>query len=320
MSISLPKIAVVGAGAVGCYFGGLFAKAGFPVTLIAREHQVALLNDEGLKMVWENHDETVPVFASTQYSALADAAYVLIAVKSQATLSTAEQIAPHLKSNAVLLSLQNGLDNASLLKTHISQTCFSAMVYAAIAMSAPNEVTHFGAGHLVIGNTIPGQNKDRLNFLSEMLRLAKIPNKVSETMLEVMWEKLIINCVFNALSAIAQINYSHLMLSPGILELADQIKLECLLIAKLEGVILDEQHISDAIVQIPIHMSQQHSSTAQDLAKGKATEIDYLNGAIVEKGKQHGIPTPINQMLYTLIKMREFTQGNFNPSSPVRFD
>ena len=83
---------------------------------------------------------------------------------------------------------------------------------------------------------------------------------------------------------------------------------------------MDEQHISDAIAQIPIHMSQQHSSTAQDLAKGKATEIDYLNGAIIEKGKQHGIPTPINQMLYTLIKMREFTQGNFNPSSPVKFD
>ena len=275
MSISLPKIAVVGAGAVGCYFGGLFAKAGFPVTLIAREHQIASFNDDGLKMVWEDRHETVPVIATTQYSALADAAYVLIAVKSQSTLPTAELIAPHLKSNAVLLSLQNGIDNASLLKTHISQTCFSAMVYAAIAMSAPNEVTHFGAGHLVIGNTIPGQNKDRLNFLSEMLRLAKIPNKVSETMLEVMWEKLIINCVFNALSAIAQ---------------------------------------------IPIHMSQQHSSTAQDLAKGKATEIDYLNGAIVEKGKQHGIPTPINQMLYTLIKMREFTQGNFNPSSPVKFD
>ena len=320
MSISLPKIAVVGAGAVGCYFGGLFAKAGFPVTLIAREHQVALLNDEGLKMVWEDHDETVPVFASTQYSALADVAYVLIAVKSQATLSTAEQIAPHLKSNVVLLSLQNGLDNASLLKTHISQTCFSAMVYAAIAMSAPNEVTHFGAGNLIIGNTIPGQDKDRLNFLSEMLRLAKIPTKVSETMLEVMWEKFIINCVFNALSAIAHIKYAQLMQSPGIPDLADQIRSECFLIAKHEGVILDEQHITDAIAQIPIHMPQQYSSTAQDIAKGKATEIDYLNGSIVEKGKQHGIPTPINQMLYTLIKMREFTQGNFNPSSPVRFD
>jgi len=318
MSTSLPTIAIVGAGAVGCYFGGLFSKAGFPVTLIVRDNQIESLTNQGVGIQWGERIEYFPVSASSNYEILSNASYVLIAVKTQATLHTASQIAPHLKSNAIVLSLQNGLDNATLLKKHIQQPCYSALIYAAIAMADLNLVKHLGGGNLITGNTIPEQSEQRLEFLSQLLQLANIPTKVSKTITIEMWHKLIINCVLNGLSAIAQINYSELMKSPGIPEVIDLILQECCQIALLEGVHLDQQHIKDVVSKVPNNWPLQLSSTAQDLSKSKATEIDYLNGAIVAKAKKHGTVVPINEMIYSVIKMREYQQGTFNPSSPVQ--
>jgi 2-dehydropantoate 2-reductase len=318
MSPTLPTIAIVGAGAVGCYYGGLFSKAGFPVTLIARDNQIESLTNQGVGIQWGEHIEYFPVSASSNYEVLANASYVLIAVKTQATLQTASQIAPYLKSNAIVLSLQNGMDNAALLKQHIQHPCYSALIYAAIAMTDLNLVKHLGGGNLIIGNTIPEQSDQCLEFLSQLLQLAQIPTKVSKTILIEIWHKFIINCVLNGLSAIAQINYSELLKSPGMPEVIDLIQQECCQIALLEGVHLDREHIKDLVNKVPDNWPLQLSSTAQDLSKSKATEIDYLNGAIVAKAKKHGVVVPINEMIYSLIKMREYQQGTFNPSSPVQ--
>ncbi len=318
MSLNLPHIAIVGAGAVGCYFGGLFAKAGFPVTLIAREQQIKPLNNRGLGIQWGERSEYFPVVASSNYAALEDASYVLIAVKAQATLQTASLIAPHLKSNALVLSLQNGLDNAALLKKYIQQPCYSALIYAAVAMTDLNRVKHLGGGNLIIGNTIPEQSEQGLELLSQLLLFAEIPTQLSKTIIVDMWHKLIINCVLNGLSAIAHINYSELLKSPGILEVMDLIQQECCQIALLEGIHLNKEHIKDLVSHVPHHWPLQLSSTAQDLIKAKATEIDYLNGAIVFKAKRHGAVAPINEMIYSIIKMREFHLGAINSSSPVQ--
>jgi 2-dehydropantoate 2-reductase len=97
------------------------------------------------------------------------------------------------------------------------------------------------------------------------------------------------------------------------------VKLECLSIAQHEGINLKPDVIDQSITDVAINWPNQISSTAQDLAKHKATEIDFLNGKIVEKAKKYNINAPINEMLYSIVKMREYRQGNFNPSSPVEF-
>jgi len=319
MTIQLPNIAIVGAGAVGCFFGGLLAKSGFDVSFIAREHQITPLNQQGLTITWSDKEETIPVKATSQLEVLSDMPYVFVAVKTQSTLKTSEEIAPFLKSNAVVISLQNGIDNVDLLKKYIKQDCYTAMVYAAIAMTSPSTVKHFGGGSLVIGNTIAEQSLTKVQALSELLKLANIPTKVSNNMLEDLWSKFIINCVYNSLSAIAHINYASLMESPGIRSVVEKVKLECLSIAQHEGINLNPEVIDQSITDVAINWPNQISSTAQDLAKNKATEIDFLNGKIVEKAKKYNINAPINEMLYSIIKMREYRQGNFNPSSPVEF-
>jgi 2-dehydropantoate 2-reductase len=319
MSASLPKIVVIGAGAVGCYFGGLMAKGGFPVTFIARENQLEKFKNEGLEIVWADKRETVHVEATTDYETLKDCLFVFICVKTQSTRQTAEEIAPYLKSNAIIISLQNGIDNVGLLKQHISQNCYAGMVYAAMAMTDINQVSHFGGGNLVIGNILADQDASRLDFLSVMLKMAKIPTKISTTMLLELWNKFIVNCSYNGISAIGQISYEDLVVSPGIDQVMNAIKKECIAVGIAEGIDLNLEIVDAMIEGIPINLPTQKSSTAQDIAKSKPTEIDYLNGTIVSLGKKHDIPTPVNSMIYSLIKMREITQGNFSPSSPLDF-
>ena len=319
MSASLQKIVVIGAGAVGCYFGGLMAKGGFPVTFIARENQLEKFKNEGLEIVWADKRETMHVEATTDYETLKDCLFVFICVKTQSTLQTAEEIAPYLKSNAIIISLQNGIDNVGLLKQHISQNCYAGMVYAAMAMTEINQVSHFGGGNLVIGNTVANQDASRLDFLTVMLKMAKIPAKISTTMLLELWNKFIVNCSYNGISAIGQISYEDLVVSPGIDQVMNAIKNECIAVGIAEGIDLNLERIDAMIEGIPVNLPTQKSSTAQDIAKRKPTEIDYLNGTIVALGKKHDIPTPVNSMIYSLIKMREITQGNFSPSSPLDF-
>lgn len=312
MAEQLPTIAVLGAGAVGCYFGGLLAKAGFSVTLIARQHQVGPLLHEGLTIEWQDRTETVVMNATADIAAIGDASYVFVAVKTLATLATAQEMAPHLAPQACVISLQNGLENAQSLKKHILQACYSCMVYAAVAMQSTHHVKHFGGGNLILGNTIPTQSVAPLSALLQLLQAAHIPTHISENIYPEMWHKFIINCIFNAASALAQVPYSVLMQSPGMQALAHAVMQECFLVARCEGVRIDAAYVQHMLTDIPLKWPLQQSSMAQDLAKFKATEIDDLNGTIVLKAKQHGVATPCNAMLHSLIKMRESSQGNFN--------
>jgi 2-dehydropantoate 2-reductase len=311
MQTKLPKIVVVGAGAVGCYFGGMLAANGFPVSFIARDSQLESLNKIGVEIVFTTGIQTYPVKASSDYETLRDASLVLVAVKTQSTLQTAQEIAPFLKSDAIVLSLQNGIDNIALLKNSIAQACYPAMVYAAIAMNGPNQVIHNGGGSLIIGNTLATQDEEHLGPIAEMFSFANIPTTVSQKMLEDMWSKFMVNLAYNGLSAIGMSNYATLAKSPGINEVIDAIVAEAIAVAKAENIYLDPEKITALIKNVPIHWPNQKSSTAQDLMKGKATEIDFLNGSIVAKGKLHNIATPTNALIYSLIKMREYTQGNF---------
>ena len=115
------RFAVVGAGAVGCYFGGMLARAGQPVTLIGRPLHVDAVRKSGLRLETQTFDESVALEASTEPSAVAGADVVLFCVKSTDSKSTAQQIAPFLKPDSVLLSLQNGVENAEIIRSVLPQ-------------------------------------------------------------------------------------------------------------------------------------------------------------------------------------------------------
>jgi 2-dehydropantoate 2-reductase len=120
-----------------------------------------------------------------------------------------------------------------------------------------------------------------------------------------MWLKFLVNCAFNAISGIGQISYGEMVKVPEIAKLIDEITKEFLTIASYEGVNISYLEAKEANALIASTMVTQVSSTAQDLAKMKSTEIDFLNGYIVELGKHYGVPTPFNESVYALVRMLE---------------
>lgn len=289
-------IAVMGAGSVGCYFGGMLARAGYPVTLIGRASHVDAIHQRGLLLETLSFTEHVKVQASTDVADIVPAKLVFFCVKSTDTESAARQMLPYLSPDAIVLSLQNGVENTEVLQRVLPQRVIPAVVYVATEMAGPGHLKHHGRGELAIGDSPVSEQ------LAALCGDAGVPVQVSSNIMGVLWGKLIVNCAYNALSAIAQQPYGKLVEVEGVRELMQAVVTECLAVAEAAGVRVpgDSQ---DTVRQVATNMATQYSSTAQDVARGKPNEIDYLNGYVCRQGARLGIPTPVNQTLLTLVKL-----------------
>jgi len=295
------KVAVMGAGAVGCYYGGMLARAGHDVVLIGRAQHVEAISRRGLRLETQTFDEHIPLRASDKASAVEGAQLVLFCVKSTDTESGALEIKPFLARDALVLSLQNGVENADELRKVLSQEVAAAVVYVATEMAGAGHVRHHGRGELVIEPSSTSAD------VARTLIAAGVPTEISDNVRGALWAKLILNCAYNALSAITQLPYGRLVQGEGVQETMRNIVDECLAVAKADGVTIPGD-VDKAVRMIAETMPGQYSSTAQDLARGKRSEIDHLNGLIVRRGEALGVATPSNRLLHTLVKLIEGKQ------------
>ena len=293
------SVAVMGAGSVGCYFGALLARAGHSVTLIGRASHMQAINEHGLRLQTATEDIHVPVATSTSADSVAGADVVLLCVKSTDTEAAAAQIKPYLANHTQVLSLQNGVDNDQRLRQMLGkQPVAAAVVYVATAMAGLGHVRHFGRGELVIAPCPQG------DAIAQQFSAAHIPTQVSGSVLAALWQKLIINCVYNALSALTQQPYGWLVAQDGVPAVMQDIASECKAVAQADGVQLPA-NVDEAVAAIASTMPLQLSSTAQDLARAKPTEIDHLNGYVVRRGQALGIATPANRLLQVLVQLKQ---------------
>jgi len=292
------KIAVMGAGAVGCYYGGMLARAGHAVTLIGRAQHVDAVRREGLFLDTQSFQSHVAMQASTNASAVRGAKLVLCCVKATDTQSAAADMAPHLEPDAIVLSLQNGVDSAERLRALLGREVAPVVVYVASEMAAPGHVKHHGRGELVIG---PSPVSDEL---AQLFAEAGVPLQISDNVSGALWAKLVLNCAYNALSAITSLPYGRLVQGEGVEGVLRDVVGECLAVARAEGVTVPGD-MWQAVQSIATTMPRQLSSTAQDLARGKRSEIDHLNGYVLHRGEALGIATPVNRLLHTLVKLLE---------------
>src|SRR3989454_9872021 len=207
---SLNPIAVMGAGAVGCYYGGMLARAGHDVTLIARAQHVEAVQKGGLRMETKAFDANVPMQASAEASGARGAKLVLFSVKSTDTERAGAALAPYLERDAVILTLQNGVDNAERLAATLGREVVPAVVYVAVEMAGPGHVRHHGRRELLIG---PSAASARI---AAAFGAAGVPVEVSDNVIGALWAKLIVNCAYNALSAITQLPYGRMVQGDGV--------------------------------------------------------------------------------------------------------
>ena len=310
-SAAATRVAIVGAGAVGCYYGGMLARAGVPVTLVGRPAHVEAMKREGLRLTTAAFDQRIPVDASTDIGAVAGAALVLVCVKSTDTEATARELGAHLAPQACVLSLQNGVDNAPRLQALLHRPVAPAVVYVATEMSGPGHVRHMGRGELVIasdiGTAAPTGRVDRGMTSADIVALfgqAGVPVDLSDNVLGALWGKLLLNCGYNAISAITDLPYGRMAALPDIVRTVRGAVAECLAVAEALQVKIPGD-VWAAVERIASSMPAQFSSTCQDLRRGKPTEIDHLNGYVAREGERLGVATPINRTLFALVRALE---------------
>jgi 2-dehydropantoate 2-reductase len=299
-----PKVAVVGAGAVGGYFGGMLARAGAPVVMIGRAAFVRAVEKSGITLDAVEFKESVRVEASTELKDVRGAEIVLFCVKTTDNAATASALVPLLAPGALVVSMQNGVDNAEQIRAASGIAALSAVVYVAASVPEPGRVKHVGRGDLVVGPRDP--QTERIGALFER---AGVGCRISDNIAGELWTKLTWNCALNAVSALGRAKYGQIAASADARKLVEAAVYEVLAVAQAANIhppgFEDPQVALAGSFKIATQMAEALSSTAQDLNRGKRTEIDSLNGYIARRGAELGVSTPINHALFTLVKLAE---------------
>ena len=301
-----PRIAVLGAGAVGGYFGGMFARAGAPTVFIGRKHFADAVTSKGLVLDKLHGQERIRATATVEMSAVRDCSLILFCVKANDTLATATQMAPFVRPDATVVCLQNGVDNADQVRAAANVAAVPAAVYVAVSVPESGRVKHLARGDLIIGPP-----SERTTHLADLFGRAGIPCRVSDNIEGELWLKLLRNCALNAISALGKSRYGEIVQSDDAKKLMEQIVDEVLAVARAADVVLpgvhDRKSGMAAAMELATQMADAFSSTAQDLNRHRLTEIDALNGYISRRGAELRIPVPMNHALFTLVKLAEQT-------------
>ncbi|MFZ3215186.1 MAG: ketopantoate reductase family protein [Candidatus Acidiferrales bacterium] len=304
------RVAVMGAGAVGSYFGGMLARAGVPVTMIGRPAFVEAVRRDKLFLDAIPFHEHVAVEASTDVSAVRDANVVLFCVKMTDREEVARAMAPHLAPDAIVVSMQNGVDNAERIRAASGIDVLPAVVYVSAEMVGAGHVKHTALGRLVVGE-LPGHRTGtdwqppRTEQITALFVSADVPCRISEDITADLWSKFIGNCGGNAVSAIAQCSYQAAANNPASRALMTRIAEEVIAVARACGVRPPDANFVEKWMGSLEKFRDAVSSTAQDLARGRRTEIESLNGYVVRRGAELGVATPHNFAVYAMVKLLE---------------
>ena len=303
-----PTIAVVGAGAMGCLFGGLLAEGGLDVTLIDvwQEH-VDRINREGLRIVGYGGDRTIPVRATTDPSGLEAVDVLFVQCKAPYTKEAVRRVLHLLREDSVAISFQNGLGNEENIGAVIGmKRVLGGVTAQGAAVEGPGAVRNFGDLPTHIGE-MPGGLSERSQRIAAALDRAGLQTTASSDIRQAIWKKLLANIAVSPTSAIANMTIKQVFAVPELKETAFEALDEAAVIARAEGVDLDLAETHEVIDQIagPEGTGDNKSSLCVDILNRRPCEVDVISGAVVRLGQQHGIPTPVNKTLVAAVKALE---------------
>jgi len=294
------RVAVMGAGAVGGYFGARMAASGMDVTFIARGEHLKAMQKHGLRIrsIQEDLEIHAPFISSSDQVAPVD--LVLLAVKSHDTEEAARSLAPFMGRETAVLSLQNGVDNADkVARLWGGDRSLAGVAYIAARISAPGVIEHSGGGRIVLGSLHAGA-QDHVRAVHSILAQARISCDVSSDIQEVLWKKLAWNAPFCALSCLLHMTVGDILDSASLEALVRGCVDEVREAARCRGIDLPPSTAQEVLTS-SIALRNVKPSMLQDLEAGKALEHEALNGAVIRILQQSGKRAPINEILYSAL-------------------
>ena len=299
------KIAVIGAGAMGSVIGGLLAKAGNDVTLVdVWKEAVDAINAKGLRI----NDEVVKVRGTTEPGKLAPVDLVLVFVKCYHTEEAVRNALPLIGADTVVLSLQNGWGNGPRIAKIVGEEkLLIGVCYHSATVAGPGHVLHVGKGMTFMGE-LNGKMSKRLTDIAETFQKAGIEVTPSQEVLKEIWSKLALNVCTLPTSALLRFYAPQLVQHEPMLDLMKELLQEVIAVARAQKIALDFNERWGAITGLLRRCAPTaKSSMLQDVEKSRRTEIDVINGAIVEAGERLNIPVPYNRAMVAMVKSLEGT-------------
>ncbi|RUM38179.1 MAG: 2-dehydropantoate 2-reductase [Desulfobulbus sp.] len=296
------KITIIGSGAMGCLFGGLLAEAGADVHLLdIWEEHVQALNAYGVSISSSGEERHIPVQASTDPKKIQQTDLALIFVKHAQTAKAAQTATSLLGKHGALLTLQNGMGNAEILTEAAGKDRVICGTTAQGAMIlGPGRIQHSGTGKTVIGMW-EGKEHCLLHEVAAILSNASLDTSTTEDIRPVLWSKLFANVGINAITALTNIRNGELLDLPETRELVNSAVQEALEVASAYDISVSPDAL-EQVFNIARATAPNRSSMGQDIDSGRVTEIEAINGYILDLAEKSGISVPINKALTALIK------------------
>jgi|TARA_B100000035_G_scaffold62147_1_gene50274 2-dehydropantoate 2-reductase len=304
------KVAVLGAGAMGCLFGGLMAEKGLDVTLIDvwKEH-VDAINSKGLKMDGHGGDRYIKIKATTDPSTLKPVDAIIIMCKATAlekALTNAKNI---IGDKTMLMSFQNGIGHEAIMqKIAGKEKVLGGTTTQASNVLGPGHIKNHAALPSWIGEYEGGMS-DRVKDLAETFTAHNLETIAVPDIKKRKWMKLFALTAIGPLSSIFDLHHTDLYISNKnqevSRELGKKIILETREVAKADGVDVTEDECLEMFNKIVDSKQTNKSSMCFDILNKRKTEIDFINGAVSKIGKGHGVKTPMNDLMYKMIMVKE---------------
>lgn len=302
-----PSIAVLGAGAMGCLFGGTLAHGGLNVTLLdVRADHVDAINSNGLTIQGYGGERVVPLAATTDPSRLGAVDIVLVQTKALHTEAAVRSARGLFAAHTLAISFQNGLGNEELIGDLVgAQRVVAGLTAQGATAVGPGVIHNYGALPSYVGE-LAGGISERVQKLASLFSAAGLETHASENIRRDMWKKLLGNVGLSPTSAITNLSSAQIMSVPELREVVLGAVDEAAAVAAAEGISLnleEARSVLDKLVDTAGGgTGQSKSSACVDLLNGRKTEVDWINGAIVRLGAKHGIATPINRTLVGAVK------------------
>jgi 2-dehydropantoate 2-reductase len=294
------KVAVMGAGAVGGYFGGLLAKGGADVTFIARGKHLDALRAKGLTVKSVKGDFSIPITATDDPGDVGPVDLILFCVKSYDTERAMRQALPMVRKETVVLSLQNGIDNEEKIALVVGkEKVLAGVAYIGSSVPEPGVILHEEEGKIAFGE-LDGGLSDRVLQLKQFFGRCGLPAEASPDIRKALWAKLAWNAPFNAINALVSGTVKAIVENPLTLELAKRVTEEVVAVAVASGVPLAFEEVWERNLKFS-RRSDINTSMLQDRELSRPLEHEALNGVVIKYGAGLGIPTPYNFALYALL-------------------
>jgi len=296
------KTVIIGAGAMGCLFGGLLTEGGADVWLLDvwQEH-VAVLQDEGLSIEWQGKIRRVPVKATTDPGSIGKLDLAIVFVKSLHTATAADTAAGLLAENGFALTLQNGMGNADIISEAVdAERVIAGTTAHGATLLGPGHIRHAGRAATLIGmwgNGDPAVAVKTAAFLTA----AGIETEANENIRAIVWNKLLVNIGINAITALTGIKNGQLLDLPQTRELSTAAVEEAVAVARALGLEV-AQDAAERTLEIARATAANRSSMGQDVDGRRPTEIGAINGFVVRQAEELNVDVPVNRTLTTLVE------------------